>query len=652
MTKFPDPPNRTPYPGKPEGFFSWGWTQWFQEIAKILSDPLTPGTGTVTSVALTVPSELSVSGSPITSAGTLAITKGSEPANRVAAGPTSGGSAPWAFRALVAADVPDIAEAQVTNLVADLALKAPLASPALTGTPTAPTATLGDDSTKIATTAFVENVIDNLVAGDIPNIAESQVTNLVSDLALKAPLASPALTGNPTAPTQAPGDNTTKIATDAFVTAAVAAGAAPVTSVFTRIGAVVAATNDYSEAQISFTDITTNDVTSTKHGYAPKSPADATKFMNGAATPAYALVKDSDLSTSNVTTNNVTIAKHGFAPILPNDAAKYLDGTGAYSVPSGTGTGSVTSVAQTVPTEMTISGSPVTTSGTLALDWNSASGNKVIASPAGGGSGAYAGRALVALDIPNIAESQVTSLVSDLALKAPLASPALTGVPTAPTAAALTNTTQLATTAFDTAAVAVETSRATTAEALKAPLASPTFTGVPAAPTAAAGTNTTQLATTAFVTAAGTGTGTNSVIDAQVPTGTLTGDSTDQTVFTTTIAAARLSVGTLLRVTYWASALSGAAARTVKLFFGSTSVTLESGTATNNLAFWQGFIAVTGAATQTMVAAGVRSAAPITNQIATPAETISGSIVLKATFNVANTVTYKGQYWLVEVLQP
>lgn len=35
-----------------------------------------------------------------------------------------------------------------------------------------------------------------------------------------------------------------------------------------------------------------------------------------------------------------------------------------------------------------------------------------------------------------------------------------------------------------------------------APLASPTFTGVPAAPTASAGTSTTQLATTAFVTAA------------------------------------------------------------------------------------------------------------------------------------------------------
>ena len=36
----------------------------------------------------------------------------------------------------------------------------------------------------------------------------------------------------------------------------------------------------------------------------------------------------------------------------------------------------------------------------------------------------------------------------------------------------------------------------------KADIASPTFTGTPAAPTAASGTNTTQLATTAFVTAA------------------------------------------------------------------------------------------------------------------------------------------------------
>jgi hypothetical protein len=71
---------------------------------------------------------------------------------------------------------------------------------------------------------------------------------------------------------------------------------------------------------------------------------------------------------------------------------------------------------------------------------------------------------------------------------APLASPALTGNPTAPTQAASNNSTRVATTAY-----------VDTADALKAPLASPTLTGTPAAPTAAADTNTTQVATTAFV---------------------------------------------------------------------------------------------------------------------------------------------------------
>lgn len=55
----------------------------------------------------------------------------------------------------VLAQVATIAESQVTNLVTDLAAKAPLASPALSGTPTAPTAGNGTNTTQLATTAFV-----------------------------------------------------------------------------------------------------------------------------------------------------------------------------------------------------------------------------------------------------------------------------------------------------------------------------------------------------------------------------------------------------------------------------------------------------------------------------------------------------------------
>lgn len=66
----------------------------------------TNGAGTVTSVAMTVPSFLSVSGSPITSNGTLAVSLATQSANTIFAGPTTDSAATPTFRALVAADLP------------------------------------------------------------------------------------------------------------------------------------------------------------------------------------------------------------------------------------------------------------------------------------------------------------------------------------------------------------------------------------------------------------------------------------------------------------------------------------------------------------------------------------------------------------------
>lgn len=77
---------------------------------------------------------------------------------------------------------------------------APKASPALTGTPTAPTPVKTDNTTKLATTAHVKQVVADY-----------------------APLANPALTGTPTAPTAAQTVNNTQLATTAFVKTAVAA---------------------------------------------------------------------------------------------------------------------------------------------------------------------------------------------------------------------------------------------------------------------------------------------------------------------------------------------------------------------------------------------------------------------------------------------
>ena len=151
-----------------------------------------------------------------------------------------------------------VRKSQVDGL---LSTKAPLASPSFTGSPTAPTAVAGTNSTQIATTAFVNDAIVGFGAGDMAKstydtdndgkvdaaeVADAvpwsgitgkptsftpsshshsiaQVTGLQTALDAKAPLASPALSGAPTAPTATAGTNTTQIATTAFVAAAIGA---------------------------------------------------------------------------------------------------------------------------------------------------------------------------------------------------------------------------------------------------------------------------------------------------------------------------------------------------------------------------------------------------------------------------------------------
>ena len=133
---------------------------------------------------------------------------------------------------------------------------APKNSPALTGTPTAPTTAQTANNTQIATTAFVKSALAALVngspaaldtlqelanaLGNDPHFSTTVVNAIAdvkTDVANKlnahvsildahpqyAPKASPAFTGTPTAPTAASGSNDTQLATTAFVKAAVAA---------------------------------------------------------------------------------------------------------------------------------------------------------------------------------------------------------------------------------------------------------------------------------------------------------------------------------------------------------------------------------------------------------------------------------------------
>jgi hypothetical protein len=123
--------------------------------------------------------------------------------------------------------------------------------------------------------------------------------------ATAAPFTSPAFLGVPTAPTAAPGTNTTQLATTAFVTAAV-----PATVVSSVTGTAPVVSSGGTTPAISM--------------------AAATTSVNGYLT-------STDWNTFNNKTSN---------------------------------TGTVTSVAATVPAFLSVSGSPVTTSGTLAISYS------------------------------------------------------------------------------------------------------------------------------------------------------------------------------------------------------------------------------------------------------------------------------------------
>jgi hypothetical protein len=81
---------------------------------------LVPGGG-VTSVALSLPGIFSVTGSPITSAGTLAASLVNQSPNQLWAGPSSGGASTPTFRSLVPADIPGLDFAKITTGVVPVA---------------------------------------------------------------------------------------------------------------------------------------------------------------------------------------------------------------------------------------------------------------------------------------------------------------------------------------------------------------------------------------------------------------------------------------------------------------------------------------------------------------------------------------------------
>ena len=450
--------------------------------------------------------------------------------------------------------------------------KAPLASPSLTGNPTAPTQSAGDSSTKIATTEFVTSAIN--LENSIGEMDDVNITSLengellqydtssskwlnktISELGLATSsnltshtsstsnphsvtatqvglgnvtneskstmFTSPVFTGNPTAVTQNAGNNSTRLATTAYVDNA------------------VGSENELSELNdVAITSISDNEIL--------QYDSASSKWINQTFSEAN-IANASSLSShtgSSSNPHNVTASQVNLGNVTNESKATMFSSaalTGNPTAPTQSAGDNSTKIATTAFVtsainqenqlfeldDVTITGTPSDNS-LLAYDSSSTKWKNQTAAQAGLATASSLTSHTSSSSNPhNVTASQVgLGNVTNESKATMFSNPVFTGNPVAPTQADSNNSTRIATTQYvttaignllDSAPAALDTlnelaaalgddssfsSSVTNSLALKAPLASPTLTGTPLAPTASSGTNTTQIATTQFVTSA------------------------------------------------------------------------------------------------------------------------------------------------------
>ena len=316
---------------------------------------------------------------------------------------------------------------------------------ALTGKPTT---LAGYGITDGATTSYVTTQINNVIdsaPGALNTLNELAAalnddanfsTTVTNSLATKAPLASAALTGTPTAPTASTGTNTTQIATTAFVQANKFSGAfSALTGKPTTI-AGYGITDAFSGA---FSALTGKPTTIAGYGI-----TDAFSGAFSALTGKPTTVSGYGITDALTTGANANIGSNDFITTGKVYFANMFSQTS--NLPSATTYhGMFAHVHATGAAYFAHGGNWIELANKSYVDTQI---NAVIDSAPG------------ALDTLNELAAALnddasfsTTVTNSLATKAPLASPSLTGTPTAPTASSGTNNTQIATTAFVQAAV-------------------------------------------------------------------------------------------------------------------------------------------------------------------------------------------------------
>ena len=130
--------------------------------------------GTVSSVGLTLPAELTVSGSPVTGSGTLAAVWANQSASgtsgKVFAGPVAGSSTPT-FRLLLSDDIPALPQSRITNLTTDIATLKKVPLTISNANVTLAQADSGKGYYKDDTSAYTYTIPDGLEVGTIFTLA-------------------------------------------------------------------------------------------------------------------------------------------------------------------------------------------------------------------------------------------------------------------------------------------------------------------------------------------------------------------------------------------------------------------------------------------------------------------------------------------------
>ena len=205
-------------------------------------------------------------------------------------------------------------------------LYARLASPTFTGTPAAPTAGAGTNTTQIATTAYViAEILARLASNDAMLYkgvidASSNPNYPAADAGHTYRISVTGKIGGASGPNVEVGDMII-CTTDASASGNHATVGANWDIIQVNIDGAVTLDGSQTLTNKTLTTPTIGDFTNANHNH-----------QNAAGGGTLA---ESALATTDVTTNNATTAKHGFLKKLSNIATEYMDGTGNWSVPAG-----------------------------------------------------------------------------------------------------------------------------------------------------------------------------------------------------------------------------------------------------------------------------------------------------------------------------